>query len=130
MNGFLTSFIVQLRIWDFSGQTTLFFTNEKNKFLKDCQRQSDHDVSCTSVWLHFCLVYLLCTESFCIFDTMYLYSTLFYLWKCTLAVLYSLHLGTCHRVFKQTVIDICKIPLVKIDRYPSKQLGWNDFRVT
>ncbi|XP_062171940.1 ubiquitin carboxyl-terminal hydrolase 8 isoform X3 [Alnus glutinosa] len=33
-----------LRIWDFSGQTTLFFTNEKNKFLKDCQRQSDHDI--------------------------------------------------------------------------------------
>ncbi|KAK9279644.1 hypothetical protein L1049_013323 [Liquidambar formosana] len=32
-----------LRIWDFSGQTTLFFTNDKNKLPKDCQRQSDHE---------------------------------------------------------------------------------------
>ncbi|KAK4607253.1 hypothetical protein RGQ29_001177 [Quercus rubra] len=32
------------RVWDFSGQTNLFFTNEKNKFLKDSQRQSDHDI--------------------------------------------------------------------------------------
>ncbi|KAK7839108.1 ubiquitin carboxyl-terminal hydrolase 8 [Quercus suber] len=32
------------RVWDFSGQTNLFFTNEKNKFLKESQRQSDHDI--------------------------------------------------------------------------------------
>ncbi|XP_075634791.1 ubiquitin carboxyl-terminal hydrolase 8 isoform X2 [Castanea sativa] len=32
------------RVWDFSGQTNLFFTNEKKKFLKDSQRQSDHDI--------------------------------------------------------------------------------------
>ncbi|XP_050371487.1 ubiquitin carboxyl-terminal hydrolase 8 [Argentina anserina] len=30
-----------LRIWDFSGQTNLFFTNDKSKFPKDLQRQSD-----------------------------------------------------------------------------------------
>lgn len=42
--------MVQLRIWDFSGQTALIFTNEKNKFLKDGQRQSDHDVSGSSGW--------------------------------------------------------------------------------
>lgn len=33
-----------LRIWDFSEQSTLCFTNEKNKFFKDCQRPSDHDI--------------------------------------------------------------------------------------
>ncbi|KAG2674250.1 hypothetical protein I3760_13G125300 [Carya illinoinensis] len=33
-----------LRIWDLCGQTISFFTNEKNKFLSDCQRQSDHDI--------------------------------------------------------------------------------------
>ncbi|KAI4322496.1 hypothetical protein L6164_022186 [Bauhinia variegata] len=33
-----------LRIWDFSGQTTLFFVNDKNKALKDCQRQSDQEI--------------------------------------------------------------------------------------
>lgn len=32
------------RIWDFSGQTTLFFTNDKNKLPKDCQRQSDQEI--------------------------------------------------------------------------------------
>ncbi|KAM3740342.1 hypothetical protein ACB098_08G091800 [Castanea mollissima] len=32
------------RVWDFSGQTNLFFANEKKKFLKDSQRQSDHDI--------------------------------------------------------------------------------------
>ncbi|XP_062015701.1 ubiquitin carboxyl-terminal hydrolase 8 isoform X1 [Rosa rugosa] len=30
-----------LRIWDFSGQTNLFFTNDKTKFPRDLQRQSD-----------------------------------------------------------------------------------------
>ncbi|XP_065865564.1 ubiquitin carboxyl-terminal hydrolase 8 isoform X2 [Euphorbia lathyris] len=34
-----------LRIWDFSGQTTLFFINDMNKFFpKDCQRQSDLEI--------------------------------------------------------------------------------------
>ncbi|XP_038706727.1 ubiquitin carboxyl-terminal hydrolase 8 isoform X1 [Tripterygium wilfordii] len=33
-----------LRIWDFSGQTTLFFLNGKNKIPKDCQRQSDQEI--------------------------------------------------------------------------------------
>ena len=36
---------VQLRIWDFSGQTALFFINDKTKFPKDCQQQSDQEVS-------------------------------------------------------------------------------------
>ncbi|EOY33223.1 hypothetical protein QUC31_019057 [Theobroma cacao] len=34
----------QLRIWDFSGQTTLYFVNDRNRFLKDCQRQSDQEI--------------------------------------------------------------------------------------
>ncbi|XP_022731661.1 ubiquitin carboxyl-terminal hydrolase 8-like [Durio zibethinus] len=34
----------QLHIWDFSGQTTLYFVNERNRFLKDCQRQSDWEI--------------------------------------------------------------------------------------
>ncbi|OVA07193.1 Ubiquitin carboxyl-terminal hydrolases family 2 [Macleaya cordata] len=34
----------QLRIWDFSGQTTLFFMSDRNKFPKDCQRQSDSEI--------------------------------------------------------------------------------------
>lgn len=35
----------QLRIWDFSGQTTLFFVHDQNNnLLKDCQRQSDQEV--------------------------------------------------------------------------------------
>ncbi|XVF47045.1 hypothetical protein PTKIN_Ptkin03bG0077700 [Pterospermum kingtungense] len=34
----------QLRIWDFSGQTTLYFVNERNRFLKDCHRQSDQEI--------------------------------------------------------------------------------------
>ncbi|KAJ0084359.1 hypothetical protein Patl1_30249 [Pistacia atlantica] len=33
-----------LRIWDFSGQTILYFMNDKNKFLKDGQRQSDQEI--------------------------------------------------------------------------------------
>lgn len=34
----------QLRIWDFSGRTTLFFSNDKNKFAKDPQRQSEQEI--------------------------------------------------------------------------------------
>ncbi|MCL7028140.1 hypothetical protein MKW94_026715 [Papaver nudicaule] len=34
----------QLRIWDFSGQTTLFFMRDRNNFPKDCQRQSDSEI--------------------------------------------------------------------------------------
>ncbi|GLT44349.1 hypothetical protein SLA2020_182540 [Shorea laevis] len=34
----------QLRIWDFSGQTTLFFVHDRNSLLKDCQRQADQEV--------------------------------------------------------------------------------------
>ncbi|KAH9659451.1 ubiquitin carboxyl-terminal hydrolase 8 [Citrus sinensis] len=33
-----------LHIWDFSGQTTLYFLNDKNKFSKDCLRPSDHEI--------------------------------------------------------------------------------------
>ncbi|XP_024035223.1 ubiquitin carboxyl-terminal hydrolase 8 isoform X2 [Citrus clementina] len=33
-----------LHIWDFSGQTTLYFLNDKNKFSKDCLRLSDHEI--------------------------------------------------------------------------------------
>ncbi|MED6135339.1 hypothetical protein PIB30_045528 [Stylosanthes scabra] len=33
-----------LRIWDFSGQITLFFANGKNHFPVDCQRQSDQEI--------------------------------------------------------------------------------------
>ncbi|KAF6169981.1 hypothetical protein GIB67_034373 [Kingdonia uniflora] len=33
-----------LRIWDFSGQTTLFFMNDRNKILKDSQRQPDQEI--------------------------------------------------------------------------------------
>ncbi|WCJ40132.1 Ubiquitin carboxyl-terminal hydrolase 8 [Euphorbia peplus] len=33
-----------LRIWDFSGQITVFFINDLNKFPKDCQRQSDQEI--------------------------------------------------------------------------------------
>ncbi|XP_057729496.1 ubiquitin carboxyl-terminal hydrolase 8-like [Arachis stenosperma] len=33
-----------LRIWDFSGQITLFFANGKNHFPIDCQRQSDNEI--------------------------------------------------------------------------------------
>ncbi|KAI9402072.1 hypothetical protein POPTR_001G214800v4 [Populus trichocarpa] len=33
-----------LRIWDFSGQTALFFINDKTKFPKDCQQQSDQEL--------------------------------------------------------------------------------------
>ncbi|XXG42502.1 hypothetical protein AAC387_Pa01g2769 [Persea americana] len=33
-----------VRIWDFSGQTNLYFTNERNKFTKDFQRQSDQEI--------------------------------------------------------------------------------------
>lgn len=34
----------QIRIWDFSGQTSLYFMNEKNKMTRDCQRQSDQEM--------------------------------------------------------------------------------------
>ncbi|XVF05041.1 hypothetical protein REPUB_Repub05bG0137000 [Reevesia pubescens] len=33
----------QLRIWDFSGRTTLYFV-ERNRFIKDRQRQSDQEI--------------------------------------------------------------------------------------
>lgn len=32
------------RIWDLSGQTTLFFSNENNKMIKDSQKQSEQDL--------------------------------------------------------------------------------------
>ncbi|XP_058196197.1 ubiquitin carboxyl-terminal hydrolase 8 isoform X1 [Rhododendron vialii] len=34
----------QLRIWDFSRRTTLFFSNDKNKFAKDTQWQSEQEI--------------------------------------------------------------------------------------
>ncbi|KAL3530293.1 hypothetical protein ACH5RR_009615 [Cinchona calisaya] len=34
----------QLRIWDFSGETVLFFMSNKNKMLNDSQRQSEQDM--------------------------------------------------------------------------------------
>ncbi|KAE8692978.1 Ubiquitin carboxyl-terminal hydrolase 8 [Hibiscus syriacus] len=34
----------QLRIWDFSGLTALYFMNERNGFVKDSQRQSDQEI--------------------------------------------------------------------------------------
>ncbi|KAK8596042.1 hypothetical protein V6N13_000704 [Hibiscus sabdariffa] len=34
----------QFRIWDFSGQTALYFMNERNEFLKDSQLQSDQEI--------------------------------------------------------------------------------------
>ncbi|KAJ8559702.1 hypothetical protein K7X08_003760 [Anisodus acutangulus] len=33
-----------LRIWDLSGQTALFFSNENNKMIKDSQKQSEQDL--------------------------------------------------------------------------------------
>ncbi|KAK1287055.1 Ubiquitin carboxyl-terminal hydrolase 8 [Acorus calamus] len=33
-----------VRMWDFSGQTSLIFMNEQNKFLKDGQRQSEQEI--------------------------------------------------------------------------------------
>ncbi|CAK9184656.1 unnamed protein product [Ilex paraguariensis] len=33
-----------LRVWDFSGQTTLCFLNDTNKAIKDSQRQSEQDI--------------------------------------------------------------------------------------
>ncbi|KAI6669738.1 hypothetical protein NL676_004623 [Syzygium grande] len=33
-----------MRIWDFSGQTTLFFLNDNNRFIKDGSRMSDQEV--------------------------------------------------------------------------------------
>ncbi|XP_027340882.1 ubiquitin carboxyl-terminal hydrolase 8 isoform X2 [Abrus precatorius] len=33
-----------LRIWDYSGQITLFFMNDKNQAPVDCQRQSDQEI--------------------------------------------------------------------------------------
>ncbi|KAL0389929.1 UNVERIFIED_CONTAM: Ubiquitin carboxyl-terminal hydrolase 8 [Sesamum calycinum] len=32
-----------LRVWDFSGQTTLLFLNDKNKILKESQKQTEQD---------------------------------------------------------------------------------------
>lgn len=34
----------QLRIWDFSWPTALYFVNERDRFLKDSQRQSDQEI--------------------------------------------------------------------------------------
>ncbi|XP_058105703.1 ubiquitin carboxyl-terminal hydrolase 8-like isoform X2 [Magnolia sinica] len=33
-----------IRIWDFSGQTNLYFVGERNNISKDCQRQSDQEI--------------------------------------------------------------------------------------
>ncbi|KAI9094255.1 hypothetical protein K1719_021309 [Acacia pycnantha] len=33
-----------IRIWDFSGQTTLFLLNDNSKVPKDCQKQSDQEI--------------------------------------------------------------------------------------
>ncbi|OWM69055.1 ubiquitin carboxyl-terminal hydrolase 8 [Punica granatum] len=33
-----------MRIWDFSGQTTLFFLSDNSRFMKDCPRQADQEV--------------------------------------------------------------------------------------
>ncbi|KAL0436235.1 UNVERIFIED_CONTAM: Ubiquitin carboxyl-terminal hydrolase 8 [Sesamum radiatum] len=33
----------KLRVWDFSGQTTLLFLNDKNKILKESQKQTEQD---------------------------------------------------------------------------------------
>ncbi|CAI9105817.1 OLC1v1004831C2 [Oldenlandia corymbosa var. corymbosa] len=33
-----------LRVWDFSGETLLYFMNDKNKMLKDSQRQPEQDM--------------------------------------------------------------------------------------
>ncbi|XP_058086865.1 ubiquitin carboxyl-terminal hydrolase 8-like isoform X2 [Magnolia sinica] len=33
-----------IRIWDFSGQTNLYFVNEQNRTSKDCQHQSDQEI--------------------------------------------------------------------------------------
>ncbi|PIN07052.1 Ubiquitin C-terminal hydrolase [Handroanthus impetiginosus] len=33
-----------LRVWDFSGQTTLLFLNDKNKILKESQKQTEQDL--------------------------------------------------------------------------------------
>lgn len=45
--GILSSLLsfVQLRIWDFSGQTTQYFLNEKEKGTKYPQLQMEQDVS-------------------------------------------------------------------------------------
>lgn len=42
-------YTVQLRLWDFSGQTRLFFLNDENKFLKESQKQPEQDVSCSPI---------------------------------------------------------------------------------
>lgn len=36
---------LQLRVWDLSGQTMLLLLNDKNKILKDSQKQIEQDVS-------------------------------------------------------------------------------------
>lgn len=35
---------LQLRVWDFSGQTMLLLLNDKNKNLKESQKQAEQDV--------------------------------------------------------------------------------------
>lgn len=44
-NDFQTCNFSQLYIWDFSGQTTQFFVNDKSKSPRDCQRPPDQEVS-------------------------------------------------------------------------------------
>lgn len=41
---FDTELFLQLRIWDFSGQTALYCLNDQNKTMKDSERQSEQDV--------------------------------------------------------------------------------------
>lgn len=36
---------LQLRVWDLSGQTMLLLLNDKNKILKESQKQIGQDVS-------------------------------------------------------------------------------------
>lgn len=40
----LTSSVAQLHIWDFSGQTALYFVNGSNGFVKDYHKQSELEV--------------------------------------------------------------------------------------
>lgn len=43
---------MQVRVWDYSGQTNLTILNERNKIAKESQRQSDQEVNdCHLVWL-------------------------------------------------------------------------------
>lgn len=36
---------LQLRVWDLSGQTMMLLLNDKNKILKESQKQTEQDVS-------------------------------------------------------------------------------------